>query len=237
MSSFELSSESVSAFTPEPARCSSAVTAANLGAPADVINDADRRQGASHEPPFAWTPREVREALALGNAGYASGVARPARISSEARLRLATDGQHPKAVVVTCSDSRVSAASCFSAGLGELFVVRAIGAHVGPVELASVEYGVAHLGCPLVVVLGHTHCGMVAAAIEGTADGLIGEVVAPLHEELAGETDPRAAELVAVRRSVRAIAADPVVGPLADAGKVEVCGAVYDIVSGEVRWL
>ena len=206
--------------------------------PADaMLNEVDHRQGAAHDPTFAWTPQQVKDALTLGNDAYVRGAGRPPLASVEMRRRLVDDGQHPQAVVVTCCDSRVPAASCFSAGLGNLFVVRAIGAHVGPVELASVEYGVAHLGCPLVVVLGHTHCGMVAAAIDGTADGLIGQVIAPLHEALGGEGDPRAAELCAVRLSVEAIAAAPEIARFARTGAVEVCGAVYDIVTGAVTWL
>ena len=203
----------------------------------NMLNEADHRQGMAHEPRFAWTPQQVLETLRLGNDAFVAGVGPHHRARVEARDRLAREGQSPRAVVVTCSDSRVPPSACFSAQLGDLFIVRSIGAYVGESESASIEYGVTHLACPLVVVMGHTHCGMVAAAMDGAADGLVGKVVEPLHARLAGERDPRAAELASVRMSVERILENPEVRCHVDAGSVSVVGAVYDIVSGRVAWL
>ena len=108
---------------------------------------------------FRFEPQAIKDLLSLGNDAYVRGVVTDRRAASLLRTRLAQDGQHPYAVVVTCCDSRVQPIDAFSAQLGDLFVVRTIGAYVGPVESASVEYGVAGLGAPLVVVLGHTQCG------------------------------------------------------------------------------
>ena len=80
-------------------------------------------------------------------------------------------GQAPFAVLFGCSDSRLAAEIIFDRGLGDLFVVRTAGHVLGPEVLGSVEYGVAVLDCPLVVVLGHDSCGAVAAARAAVADG------------------------------------------------------------------
>ena len=75
-------------------------------------------------------------------------------------------GQHPKALIVTCSDSRVVPEIIFSKTFGDLFVIRTAGNVINEGELASIEYGIHHLHIPLVVVLGHTQCGAVHAAME-----------------------------------------------------------------------
>ncbi|MBQ7599669.1 MAG: hypothetical protein IJU57_03240 [Clostridia bacterium] len=83
---------------------------------------------------------------------------------SEERRKANANGQKPRAVIVTCSDSRVVPEAVFSCGIGELFVIRTAGNVIGVSELASVEYVVDHLGTDTVVVLGHTACGAVRAA-------------------------------------------------------------------------
>ena len=82
-------------------------------------------------------------------------------------------GQHPHAIIVTCSDSRVIPETIFSAGLGELFVIRVAGNVIDDHQLGSIEYAAGHLGSPVVVVLGHTHCGAVDAAINSDPEGYI----------------------------------------------------------------
>lgn len=80
------------------------------------------------------------------------------------RKKLATEGQHPKAIILTCSDSRACPESLFDAKSGELFVVRVAGNVLNSEVLGSIEYAVHHLGSSLVMVLGHTQCGAVKAA-------------------------------------------------------------------------
>lgn len=87
-------------------------------------------------------------------------------ISADYRKELAK-GQHPFAVIVTCSDSRVSPELVFDQGLGDLFVIRTAGEVVDELEIGSIEYAVEHLGAKLVVVLGHESCGAVSAAVTG----------------------------------------------------------------------
>ena len=105
------------------------------------------------------------EHLLAGNRRY--------RESSDAALRerTAVHGQHPRAIVVACSDARVIPEEIFDAVLGELFVIRVAGNVLDNHQLGSIEYAAAHLGCPLVIVLGHTRCGAVGAALHGESDG------------------------------------------------------------------
>ena len=123
--------------------------------------------------------------LKLGNDRYIA--------SSDAGLRasLAENGQHPRAVVITCSDSRVIPEAIFDAGLGELFVIRVAGNVLGPIELGSVEYAVEHLGCPEVIMLGHTGCGAVGAALSGHCEPVVQLVLkAHRHREERGSGRP-----------------------------------------------
>jgi carbonic anhydrase len=103
--------------------------------------------------------------LMAGNARFVSGIRRPSNYKRERGLL--TKDQHPYAVVVTCSDSRLSPELIFDESLGQLFVVRTAGNVIDPVVLGSVEYAVKYLNVGLVVLLGHESCGAVKAAIEG----------------------------------------------------------------------
>ncbi|MFJ9863020.1 carbonic anhydrase [Streptomyces sp. NPDC101165] len=116
------------------------------------------------------TPREAFDLLLAGNRRFAAGT--PQHPNQDATRRADTaPAQHPFAVLLGCSDSRLAAEIIFDQGLGDLFVVRTAGHVAGPEVLGSVEYGVRVLGCPLVVVLGHDACGAVAATRAAVADG------------------------------------------------------------------
>jgi carbonic anhydrase len=112
----------------------------------------------TQETPLQSLTRGVTEFLA-GNFTNLTN-----KSSTAVRKDLATNGQHPVTVVITCSDSRVPPEIIFNKGLGELFVIRVAGNIVGPYELASIEYGVEHLGAKQIVVLGHSQCGAVKEA-------------------------------------------------------------------------
>ena len=157
--------------------------------------------------------------------------------TEEWRESLIHNGQHPYAVVVTCSDARVQPAIIFSMHLGDLFVIRTVGGYIDRVGEASVEYGVGHLAAPLVVVLGHTHCGLVQAAIDGHGDGVVREVATEVAAVLGGETDPRVAERINVRHTISCLMENPTVRALAQSGQIEVVGAIYDMASGRVEWM
>ncbi|MGW4497975.1 carbonic anhydrase [Micromonospora sp. NPDC004336] len=121
------------------------------------------------------TPADPAQALAelhAGNRRFVTGAPRHPNQDAGHRAAVA-DGQHPFAVIVGCSDSRLAAEIIFDRGLGDLFVVRTAGHTVGPEVLGSVEYAVTVLGTPLVVVLGHDSCGAVQAARAADATGAL----------------------------------------------------------------
>src|SRR5262245_53811593 len=114
----------------------------------------------------AVTPDEALKLLKEGNARFARDMPKEAELGSKRRIELAK-GQKPVAVVLTCSDSRAAPEIIFDKGLGKLFVIRVAGNVGGPEVYASIEYALAELRTPLVVVLGHTSCGAVEAAVKG----------------------------------------------------------------------
>ncbi len=103
-----------------------------------------------------------------GNATFATGVVPNLNAMSSVAVRVdnAVNGQHPKAIILACADSRLSPEIIFDKGLGEVFVVRVAGNIVAPHELGSIEYAIEHLGAKLVMVLGHTNCGAVKATFD-----------------------------------------------------------------------
>ena len=157
-------------------------------------------------------------------------------LSKDKRMDTAENGQHPYAVIVTCSDSRVPPEHIFNAGLGELFVIRTAGNVIGDHALGSVEYGVEHLGAKLVVVLGHTHCGAVDAALNGGAHGAIATITDDISACLPAQCDPREAEKLNVENSISCIMDSEIVAELIREGEALVMGAIYDIESGSVAF-
>ena len=168
------------------------------------------------------------ERLATGAAAGRS------REDAALRERTALQGQRPWAIVICCSDSRVIPERIFDAGLGELFVIRVAGNVLDRHQLGSVEYAAAHLHCRLVLVLGHSGCGAVGAALAGESGGFIGYITEEIAAAVGEESDPlRACEknvLYAVSRLREEFSAHPEID-------AEIVGALYDILTGEVRFL
>ena len=178
----------------------------------------------------------VLEYLLEQNGIYVSEGKNSGNISGEKRTDTFENGQHPYAVVITCSDSRVPAEHIFNAGIGELFVIRTAGNVIGDFELGSVEYGAEHLGAKLVVVLGHTNCGAVDAAINGGAHGNIEKITEEISACIPENCDPREAEILNVKNSIERINSSEIMHELAEEGIV-VVGAIYDIETGKVEFL
>lgn len=196
----------------------------------------------SHSQALVAWERPVAALLALeqANAGFADGR------TKALREQLAAHGQKPFATVLTCSDSRVPPELLFGASLGDLFVIRTAGNVVGAFEAGSVEYGAEHLGTPVVLVLGHTQCGAVAAALKpevpGGALGALVRAVKPAVEAAKTQTgDPAAvaplAEVLNVRRAIETLRESPVLRHLEAEGKTQIVGALYDMDTGLVRRL
>lgn len=112
------------------------------------------------------TAEEVLDRLKKGNGRFVEGETKHQKILSHQERALMAETQEPFAIILGCSDSRVPAELVFDQGLGDLFVIRVAGNIVAPSQVGSVEFAVDSFGCPLVVVLGHTHCGAIDSTIE-----------------------------------------------------------------------
>lgn len=180
------------------------------------------------------TAAEALEKLKEGNKRYLTATTNPGDISSYIRKMTCENGQSPYAVIITCSDSRVIPESIFSAGIGELFVIRVAGNVMDNHQIGSVEYATDHLGSPLVVVLGHNHCGAVDAAINHEPEGYIKSLTDEIRKAIGDEKDPFRASCLNVERSV-AIIRDSL--KIKDGDSLSVCGAIYHIEDGSVEFL
>lgn len=175
-------------------------------------------------------------ALMQGNAQYLERSHNPAELTDLIRLDTAHHGQHPMAAVVCCADSRVPPEHIFSAGIGELFVIRNAGNVMTPAALGSVEYACAHLHVPLVLVMGHRGCGAVVAALQKHREpGALGELIAQVAEGIGHAHDPRQAERNNLCHSLETLGESEVLRDLADSGKLGIAGAIYDIRTGAVE--
>ena len=181
------------------------------------------------------TAEESLNLLKEGNRRYLTASAMSGDISSARRQQTAEQGQHPYAAVVACSDSRVIPEAIFSCSLGDLFTVRVAGNVLDAHQLGSVEYAAAHLGCPLVVVLGHTRCGAISAALSSRSDGFIRAITDEIRKAAGAEKDPAKICRLNVRRGVQLLREAFHQHP--EIHSLKVIGAIYDTESGEVHWL
>lgn len=179
----------------------------------------------------------IRERLIAGNRCFLQAERSGNDVSPSLRRGTADEGQHPHAIVICCSDSRVVPEYIFSVGLGELFVIRVAGNVLDKHQLGSIEYAASHLHCRLILVLGHTGCGAISAALSGGGEGCIGYITDEILRAIGEERNPARACRLNVLHAVSTIRrefADHPEIPMAD---TDVIGAVYDIRSGELDWL
>jgi carbonic anhydrase len=158
-------------------------------------------------------------------------------------------GQQPYATILSCSDSRVPPELIFDVGLGELFIVRVAGNVMSPEVAGSLQYAGRHLHTQLFVVLGHTHCGAVAAALDTSLHGtrqhsriqLLVDCILPGLADLDMQLTPEAMLAQAVeanvRWSIRQILESPEGWERQAEGRVKLVGAIYEIETGRVRFL
>lgn len=179
---------------------------------------------------------EALEKLKSGNREYCDTHSNSSRMTAADRKHHVENGQHPYACIVSCADSRVVPEHIFSVGLGALFTIRTAGNVIGPYEIASVEYDVLHLHTPLVVVMGHTHCGAISAAVEGHAEGMVQSIVDKIHEAIQDKTDLRACEWINARQGVDDLLQSPLLRKQVEAQKLKIVAAIYDTESGVVTF-
>ena len=193
----------------------------------------------------ALSPDEALQLLIEGNQNFTDDVPTSQPVGRARRLEIA-QGQAPFAAYVTCSDSRVSPEILFGRGLGELFIVRNAGNTVDTVALGPIEFAVAQLGVPLVVVMGHENCGAVSAAKAVVDDnthfpGNIGKMIEPIIPavlDVRGQSGNGLANAVHanVRRVVRQLrtSSDPLLLEPQSSGRLKVVGAYYHLHTGVV---
>lgn len=185
--------------------------------------------------------------LMAGNKRFVTGSLSQKDVG-EARRKELTGGQHPFAIVVTCSDSRVAPEIIFDEGLGDIFVVRVAGNVLDPISLGSIEYAAEHLHAPLLILMGHEKCGAVSAALDATGEpeGNIGEILKKIMPAVkkakakGGSKDDMLNN--AIRENVVLAYKDvrdksPVLKHMIDKGELRVVAGVYHLASGEVESL
>lgn len=196
-------------------------------------------------------PDEVLAQLLEGNRRFVAGT--PSLLSRRRPEDFAAlaEGQAPTAIIVACADSRVAPELVFDQGVGDLFVVRVAGNVVtgaGPVVKGSLEFAVAELGARLILVMGHSACGAVKAAVEhidnkdalpGSIEGLV-DVIRPAVGAAAGRPGDKVENVIKanVQKCVETIKGlDPILSKFAGSGELKVVGGVYDLKSGRVELL
>jgi carbonic anhydrase len=188
-------------------------------------------------------PEEALQALSAGNHRYVTGTNLHHDFGPERPGLVA--GQRPFAVILSCSDSRVAPELAFDQSRGRLFVIRVAGNFVDDSGLASIEYGTSVLGASLVMVLGHTECGALKAAVDVATNGTrlpghLPKLIAhlePAVKEARGEGS--ALVEAAIRQNVRLNVqklqnSEPVLAALVKTNRVQVAGALYDLTTGRI---
>ncbi|HLO86721.1 MAG TPA: carbonic anhydrase [Nostocaceae cyanobacterium] len=185
-------------------------------------------------------PDEAIKRLVEGNKRFVEGK-RLNPNQSKLRLQETAAGQYPFAAILGCADSRVPAEIVFDQGLGDLFVVRVAGNIASPEAIGSLEFSTAVLGSQLILVLGHSSCGAVKAAVKGDPlPGRIGafvEEIKPAVERVRGKAGSfEDNSIVAnVQYQVQRLAeSSTILGNLVKEGKLKVAGGTYDLKSGKV---
>ena len=191
------------------------------------------------------TAEEALEKLLDGNARFASGNSSHPDQSFERRAELLA-GQHPFAVIVGCSDSRIAPEVLFDQGLGDIFVIRTAGQVLDNASLGSIEYAVEHLGVPLVMVLGHDSCGAVSATVQGgEVSGHLASLVQFIQPAVDAAREAGNESLVldsSIDNNIWNIveqleSTQPILSEKVEGGEVMIVGARYHLDSGEVEIL
>lgn len=178
-----------------------------------------------------------------GNKRYVTEFYKYIDVGIERREKLAEEGQRPFAAIVSCSDSRVPPEIVFDQGLGDLFVVRTAGEVVDAIGLGSVEYAVEHLDVKLIVVLGHTECGAVeAAVVDSPEPGFIEcvvEAIRPAVEKAKSQQGNLLNNSIRenVKLNICRIQTSYLIRVALLSDCLKIVGAIYDIHGGQVKFL
>jgi carbonic anhydrase len=197
------------------------------------------------QPQNAITPDMALNRLLEGNARYVANAPNERDFSAGRAARAQV--QHPVAAVLSCSDSRVAPELVFDQSAGDIFVVRLAGNFANDDGIASLEYAVQFLNVPLIVVLGHTNCGAVEAAIKvwqnnAALPGKLPQLIAAIRPAIAvaqaSGQDNLLEKAIAenVRQTMRRLNNSvPVLSTAASKGAIKIAGGVYDLPTGKVN--
>ena len=214
---------------------------------AGALGRVAQKEAASSRARAPISADQALRELVEGNARFVKGQPSSPRRSPE-DFRSLAGAQYPEAVIVSCADSRVAPEILFDVGVGDVFVVRAAGNVVGgagAVVKGSIEYAIAELNVPLIVVLGHSSCGAVKAAMKhidakdslpGAIDGLV-ELIKPAVTQshgLPGDPLDNAIRQNVENGVARLKELQPILAPRVQEGKLKIVGAVYDLSTGKV---
>lgn len=205
-----------------------------------------------HKP----SPDEVIKMLQEGNQRFVSGKAMQPHCDSARLIQAGKEnqGNHAYATILSCSDSRVPVERIFDAGVMDIFVVRVAGNVVDGDEAGSIEYGLAHVNTPVLVVLGHTQCGAVTAvtdavqghghALEINIPPLVDNIQPAVERAIAAHPEAKGKDVVpyGIEENVWQGIEDlfmrsPASREMVKGGKAKVVGAIYDVGNGSVNWL
>lgn len=192
---------------------------------------ADDYDGDAHVP-----AAQALQRLKAGNRIYVEALDHERDLSPERIADLFENGQRPFACVITCADSRVVPEHIFMTGLGELFVIRVAGNVVGPIELASAVYACEHLHTRLLLVLGHTHCGAIKAALDGET-GSVAAITERIAAALGEVRGPYEASVANARAAAAELAASPELACLVAEHDLDIRCAIYHTHCGVVDFL
>ena len=202
----------------------------------------------SAEEQAALTPLDVLNSLAAGNERFVMSDLTARDHSMQ--IRESAESQYPKAIVLSCVDSRVPVEDVFDKGIGDIFVARVAGNFINDDILGSMEFATKVAGAKLILVLGHENCGAIHAAIDGAELGQITKMLKNIEPAVKMSTKsegPRSSKnrlLVHevsennVRVAINKIIKDsPLLKEMMNNGEIDIKGAVYDMDTGVVNFL
>ncbi len=197
------------------------------------------------KPQNLLSPDAALKRLMEGNARYVDGVAR--RHDFQHEREALVGGQNPFAAVLSCADSRIAPEYAFDSGRGDLFVCRVAGNFASDEVIASLEYAVAVLNTPLILVLGHDNCGAVDATIKSLKDGKeppghipsLVAAIAPAVKAVSqlGNVLDNAIRQNVVDNVAKLKSAAPILGAAVEQNKLKVAGGIYRLKTGKVDLL
>lgn len=237
-----LSASSCDSTPKKPSLTGNPLTSTGQVAPAGLIESV-----LTEAEQAALTPDAVIKLLKEGNQRFVTNDLTTRNHTQQ--VRKSTQAQFPKAIILSCVDSRVPVEDVFDRGIGDVFVARVAGNFVNQDILGSMEFACKVSGSKLVVVMGHEHCGAVKAAIDGAKLGNITPMLQKIRPAVeatvfAGERTSKNPEFVHrvcetnVLRTLKRIRAEsPVLQAMEAAGEIKIVGALYDMDNGAVTFL